>query len=277
MRVFAGGLIASIAVLVTSSAGAQDGGLKPWPENPWYWSYQGEPVLLLGASDPRRWQNHPYSPANNVNYTFDESGFARRYPEHPGANKQPFFFTTPGQRHNTVVLPYQERFVHRLLDASLQYDHVLYCVDNETKAEPEWGEYWARLIKRRAAEAGKTVMVTEIARRSGFIARRPVWGSTTRRRPVCGRQDSSSSGVDFGIWNRQTICSVSGNRTKPTWRLPTTAAPWWSSFRDAQTSNGLESPSNRGRRSTTPSSGGSILTADRWRATPTVRSSKQIG
>jgi hypothetical protein len=258
MRVFAGGLIASIAVLTASHAGAQEAALKPWPENPWYWSYHGEPVLLLGgsdddnlfqwpeekligqldriakaggnvirntmsdrkdrgfevypfrkldsgkydlnqwnpeywarlnrllretarrnvfvqievwdrfdytdnrASDPRRWQDHPYSPANNVNYTFDESGFERRYPEHPGANKQPFFFTTPEQRNNTVVLPHQERFVNRLLDTSLQYDHVLYCIDNETKAEPEWGEYWARLIKRRAAEAGKTVMVTEM-------------------------------------------------------------------------------------------------------------------
>ncbi len=25
--------------------------LRPWKENPWYWSYHGEPVLLLGGSD----------------------------------------------------------------------------------------------------------------------------------------------------------------------------------------------------------------------------------
>lgn len=25
--------------------------IQPWPENPWYWSYRGQPVLLLGGSD----------------------------------------------------------------------------------------------------------------------------------------------------------------------------------------------------------------------------------
>jgi hypothetical protein len=49
-----------------------------------------------------------------------------------------------------------------LLDHSLPFDHVLYCIDNETRAEPEWGRYWAALIKQRAAAAGKTVMVTEM-------------------------------------------------------------------------------------------------------------------
>ncbi len=115
------------------------------------------------AHDPHRWEKkHPYNPQNNVNYSFEESGFVARYPDHPGANKQPFFYTTPKQRNNRVVLKYQERFVNKLLDHSLQYDHVLYCIDNETKAEPEWGEYWARFIKRRAAADDKSVMVTEM-------------------------------------------------------------------------------------------------------------------
>ncbi len=25
--------------------------LRPWAENPWYWSFQGKPILLLGGSD----------------------------------------------------------------------------------------------------------------------------------------------------------------------------------------------------------------------------------
>ena len=113
-------------------------------------------------TDPRRWENHPYSPKNNVNYTFKESGFKKRYPDHPGANKQPFFFTTPNQRDNKVVRQYQEAFVNKLLDHSLAYDHVLYCIDNETRAEPAWGEYWARFIKARASQTGKKVAVTEM-------------------------------------------------------------------------------------------------------------------
>lgn len=111
---------------------------------------------------PDRWQIHPYNPRNNVNYTYDESGFAKRYPDHPGANKQPFFFTTPKQRHNSAVLRYQRRFVNKLLDHSLKYGHVLYCVDNETNGEEEWGRYWAQFVKQRAAKEHKAVYVTEM-------------------------------------------------------------------------------------------------------------------
>ncbi len=243
-------------LMVLVSAGVHGAGLEPWGKNPWYWSYRGEPVLLIGGSDDdnlfqwpaeqllpqldrlvaaggnvirntmsdrhdkgfelypfreledgrydldewneaywdrfermlgetelrdvfvqievwdrfdytdnrgkNHWQRHPYHPKNNVNYSAEKSGFAARYDDHPGANKQPFFFTTPSQRDNRVVLHYQERFVNKVLDHALKYDHVLYCIDNETKAEPEWGEYWARLIRARASEAGKSVHVTEM-------------------------------------------------------------------------------------------------------------------
>ena len=108
------------------------------------------------------WQRHPYHPKNNINYTAEESGFADRYPHHPGANKQPFFFTTPKQRHNQVVLRFQEAFVNKLLDHSLAFDHVLYCMDNETSGQAAWSRHWAELIKRRAAAADKTVMATEM-------------------------------------------------------------------------------------------------------------------
>lgn len=239
-----------------AAALAAEPALQPWPENPWYWSYRGKPVLLLGGSDddnlfqwpenqllsqldrlveaggnvirntmsdrndrgfevyPFRqrddgkydlaqwndeywirfermlretskrdivvqieiwdrfdftdhgarshWQHHPYHPKNNVNYTHDESGFAAHYPDHPGQNKQPFFFTTPGQRNNQVVLNFQQRFVDKMLDHALPYDHVLYCMDNETRADEEWGRYWARYVKRRAAIEGKRVYVTEM-------------------------------------------------------------------------------------------------------------------
>jgi len=230
--------------------------LQPWAENPWYWSYRGEPVLLLGGSDDDnlfqwlepdlitqldrlaaaggnvirntmsdrkdkgfeiypfrqhrdgkydlekwnseywerfermlretakrnifvqievwdrfdytdsggsdRWQIHPYNPKNNINYTAEESGFADRYPDHPGANRQPFFFTTPAQRNNEVVLRYQQRFVEKMLAHTLDHDHVLYCMDNETNGEEAWGRFWAEFIRERANRAGKQVYLTEM-------------------------------------------------------------------------------------------------------------------
>lgn len=251
-------LVVALATLVsapTPSAAAEPT-LRPWAENPWYWSDRDRPILLLGGSDDDnlfqwpeqeliaqldrlaaaggnvirntmsdrkdkgfevypfrqlpdgtydlnewndeywtrferllresarrdvivqievwdrfdytdsggsdRWQIHPYNPRNNVNYTYEQSDFAERYPDHPGRNKQPFFFTTPEQRNNEVVLRYQQRFVDKMLDHTLRYGHVLYCMDNETSGEEEWGRYWAQYIKRRAAGEGKTVFVTEM-------------------------------------------------------------------------------------------------------------------
>lgn len=246
---------------MSSIAGATAGAvpepaLRPWAENPWYWSYRGEPVLLLGGSDDDnlfqwsrpdlvaqldrltaaggnvirntmsdrkdmgfevypfgkgkdglydlnewndeywrrfedmlretavrriivqieiwdrfdytdvegsgRWRAHPYNPANNVNYTHDASGFAETYPDHPSANRQPFFFTTPNQRNNRVVLSYQQKFVEKMLEHALRYDHVLYCMDNETNGEEEWGRYWAHFVRQHAAKRARKVCLTEM-------------------------------------------------------------------------------------------------------------------
>jgi hypothetical protein len=108
------------------------------------------------------WTPSPYNPKNNVNYTYEESGFVGEYPDHPGRNQQPFFFTTPKQRNNTVVLPYQQRFVDEVLRRTLAYPHVLYCMDNETSGENAWSVYWAEYVQTRAREAGATVHLTEM-------------------------------------------------------------------------------------------------------------------
>ncbi|RMF86893.1 MAG: hypothetical protein D6741_21295, partial [Planctomycetota bacterium] len=108
------------------------------------------------------WELHPYNPKNNVNYDYAESGFAEHYPDHPGANKQPFFYTTPAQRDNRVVFRYQERFVEKLLSYTLSYDHVLYCMDNETSGDEAWGRFWAEFIRDHAKKQGKDVYVTEM-------------------------------------------------------------------------------------------------------------------
>ena len=136
-------------------------------ENMLKWTRQRDVIVQIEVWDRfdysrDNWEPHPYNPKNNVNYTYQQSGFAEHYPDHPGRNKQPFFFTTPRQRNNAAVLPYQQRFVDKMLSYSLQYDNVLYCMDNETSAEEAWGAYWAKTILRRAAEEGTRVCVTEM-------------------------------------------------------------------------------------------------------------------
>jgi hypothetical protein len=108
------------------------------------------------------WRAHPFNPSNNVNYTHEASGLASEYPKHPGANVQPFFFTTPNQRNTAIVLQHQQRFVDRMLAATLKFGHVLYCIDNETSGDEAWSRYWADYIKSKASAAGRRVYVTEM-------------------------------------------------------------------------------------------------------------------
>lgn len=112
------------------------------------------------ARDP--WQENPFRPANNVNYTPAESGLANTYEQHPASNENPFFRSIPAEDENQMLLPYQRAHIDRLLDIALDYPNVLYVMDNETDANPNWPRYWASFVKNRAAEVGRRVYVTEM-------------------------------------------------------------------------------------------------------------------
>lgn len=108
------------------------------------------------------WITNPYNPKNNINYNNEESKLGEKYPDHPGTNRQPFFYTTPLQQNNEILLAYQKRFVDKMLTYSLKYDNVLYCMDNETSAQEEWATFWAEYILNRAVMANKKICVTEM-------------------------------------------------------------------------------------------------------------------
>ncbi len=108
------------------------------------------------------WQDNPYNPKNNLNYTASESGLKPEITTHPGRRESAFFRTVPALENNTAVLPFQEQQVEQLLSIALPYGHVLYCMDNETNESPEWGRYWSEMIRARAARAGVEVYTTEM-------------------------------------------------------------------------------------------------------------------
>jgi hypothetical protein len=108
------------------------------------------------------WQKNPFNPKLNIHYSNEDSGLQNEYPEHPGTNLQPFFYTVPTCQNNALVLDYQHAFVEKLLSISFNYDHVLYCMDNETSGSPEWGAYWADFIQASAQKIKKTVYLTEM-------------------------------------------------------------------------------------------------------------------
>lgn len=152
--------------------------LEQWNEEYWQrfanmlrWTYEKDIIVQIEVWDRfdlsrEHWQRHPYRPANNVNYTEEQTGLADAYPEHPSSDKQPFFHTIPGmpkyQPRYDLLRRYQERFVAKMLSYSLPYGHVLYCMNNETTTDPRWGQHWMRFIKQKAAQAGVDVFVTDM-------------------------------------------------------------------------------------------------------------------
>ena len=110
------------------------------------------------ARDP--WQENAFNPKNNLNYTAAESGLKTEITTHPGLKESAFFHTVPALENNEVVIAFQQRHMDKLLSISLNYDHVLYCMDNETNESPEWPWYWARYLHTMAA--GKPIQLTEM-------------------------------------------------------------------------------------------------------------------
>ncbi|MBE0537686.1 MAG: hypothetical protein IH624_18635 [Phycisphaerae bacterium] len=112
------------------------------------------------------WSKHPFNPANNVNYTAEESRLPTRVSYEPRGEPtdHAFFRSVPALDNNQLVLSYQQAFVDRLLSYSLSCPHVLYCMNNETGERVEWGDYWAEFVRRRARAAGVQVCTTDMRR-----------------------------------------------------------------------------------------------------------------
>ncbi len=108
------------------------------------------------------WERNPYRPANNVTYTVESSGLKNHYPNHPGSNENPFFYSVPALNNNELLLTYQHAHIDRVLAVALKYPNVLYCMDNETAGAEEWGAYWADYVRTKAVNTGVVAQVTEM-------------------------------------------------------------------------------------------------------------------
>lgn len=108
------------------------------------------------------WDVNPYNPVNNINYDMRRSKLSDTVKTHPVFTENNFFRSVPSQMAIAPVLWYQQKFVDKLLSYSLNYDHVLYCMDNETSVTSDWGKFWTNYIRKKAREEGKTVHTTEM-------------------------------------------------------------------------------------------------------------------
>ncbi len=108
------------------------------------------------------WQDNPFNPKNNTQYSSLESGLLESIASHPGEKENAFFRSVPALENNKLILNYQHNFVDKLLEYSLAFGNVLYCIDNETNESPEWGAYWASYIRQKALAQNLSVQITEM-------------------------------------------------------------------------------------------------------------------
>lgn len=108
------------------------------------------------------WEVNPFNPKNNINYTAERTKLPEHVPTHPIFCDNSFFRSVPMLDNNMPVLEYQQKFIDKVLSYSLQYDNILYCIDNETSVSAAWGKFWADYITKIARENGKTIHVTEM-------------------------------------------------------------------------------------------------------------------
>jgi hypothetical protein len=108
------------------------------------------------------WQINPFNPKNNSNYDYQRTDLIDSVPTHPIFSDNPFFTSIPSHRNNMRLLEFQQKFVDKLLSYALNYDHVLYCMDNETSVTSSWGAFWSTYLKKRAREEGKQIYCTEM-------------------------------------------------------------------------------------------------------------------
>ena len=113
--------------------------------------------------DQAGWLRHPYNPDNNVNFTAGESGLPTgEWPDPRLYTGHPFFNSVPDLMDLPLVLEYQKAFIEKLLSYTVDYDHILYNMNNETLEPVEFGKYWARYLLKWAAENGKHIELTDM-------------------------------------------------------------------------------------------------------------------
>jgi hypothetical protein len=123
--------------------------------------------MVLGSHNTG-WEEHPWNPDRNINYTVESSGL-------PGGAislgyDHELYHCVPAladkaKAPQPVVLETLRRYVDKILSLAFQYDNVLYIIENETTQPQEFGEYWVDYITARGREAGKNIYVTNMEER----------------------------------------------------------------------------------------------------------------
>jgi len=158
------------------------------------------------------WERNPLKPKNNINLTYSESGLPEKIGMKPPFRQQTFFWTTEPGWDSSHVLAFQKRQMDAILERTLPYGNILYCVDNETHTDESWGIFWAKRIKQKAALAGMNVETTQMYWQTDLRhpAHYRIWGHPETYSFVEVSQNSAVKGQ--ASWDRLIVAR---NRLSP--------------------------------------------------------------
>ncbi|MCD6544294.1 MAG: hypothetical protein J7K34_07270 [Flavobacteriaceae bacterium] len=121
------------------------------------------PTVDFHKFNDRGWNENPFNPLFNSNYTTETSGLPEEHHVYHWEKLNPFFETVPGlSNSNESVLEYQRKYVDKILSYTLESDNILYCINNENYSQMKWREYWISYIKEAAKRKSKKVYCTDM-------------------------------------------------------------------------------------------------------------------
>ncbi|MBN2593375.1 MAG: hypothetical protein JXA81_07705 [Sedimentisphaerales bacterium] len=206
------------------------------------------------------WPVSPWNPKNNTNYTTASSGLAQSYRSY---NAHPFLEGIPGhpkyenssesgKQKYDLVRSYQDKFIDKLLSITLQYNNVLYCMNNETHADPAWGQHWMKFIEDKAGALGKSVSTTDMFDDvfNAESSRGLTYQLSNRDKyDYIDISQANSRHADEEHWKKVKWIADAAKKTNPPYLLHMTkiygndlalGGKPWSSFRPGDSDNGIE-------------------------------------
>ncbi len=111
------------------------------------------------------WIDRSMNPLNNINYTAEESALPETinyYPLYGRADEHPFFQTHLPEKKLSIVRQFQERFIERVIEYSITYPNVLYCINNESAQDISWSLSWLDFLRETANEYGQRIYISDM-------------------------------------------------------------------------------------------------------------------
>jgi len=206
------------------------------------------------------WPVSPWNPKKNINYTTASSGLEKSYrsfAEHPfleGIPGHPTYEKASKSRKQKydLVRSFQDKFIAKLLSITLQYNNVLYCMNNETHVDPAWGQYWMQFIEDKANSRGKSVFTTDMfddVFRAESSRGLTYQLSNRDKYDYIDISQANSRHADEAHWNKVEWIADAAKKTNPPYLLHMTkiygndlalGGKPWSSFKPGDTDNAIE-------------------------------------